>query len=1147
TFTITKGELYYGSQTRVEVGWSQSAYFHLYVSDRADDFDTVKAYRNGQVQDIAFTKDENSPNAYVTVTDSTGKNGMKYAFIAYAKDGDKDIVVAETKSSEDKLVKIDNEKPEISDISYFVRDDDGNDTPIAPNDRFVWRKDRIVARYNVVDTKSGLNFVPTLPEGKTQGILIDNGDMKEDGSYDVEVVLSRNTVYVINYTDAMGNVLPVELQANVDHMTTDPALEHSRITYPTADYGYSTKGARIRFNPTVGCSEWRLQYSWEKNPDGTDKWEYAMAQDANGANTDEPYIINGNKEQSFLINWNMGDPVRKVGAPFKMRIVNMAKDADGNALYDPVEYSKDSIVTDNGFVGRFCINYKIASIYVDNSLKAVKVSGGLYDGRTLEDLLANLSTDELKELLDKDYDGTSVYNNSIYAESFYVDVEFMTENRENPQEFVDATGIGVLYSLAYVDIVSDATEIQTRINVKLRYQSADAGTVNIIVEFADEQEDESVLEDYDWYFAQFKDAEGENNIDFTNEDEMVADKFISSQRLIRNREIRRLEFEIYLSDSRVVRGLQNAYYYGEVVPQIVKAYVFAGDPVDIRLTCDAQNRVDVGLYECTGEAINYDTKNLKLTVRETIIDIEAKPVYVETMFDGSRDIPSTVNAGTTHEFTASYKDVDGKSQKATVTSSMGDEEVVDGKIYKKGNYEIIVSLTDKNYAISDANRDDGTLLLNFKIVQGRLALAMGINVVEYNGGNGIKYNAGIPVNINSNLFTDNLEYTYYTYNASARYDATSKQITGGTWDRTSGTSKEPSAVGLYHVEVYYKGNDAFFAETYSGDLNIVKASTEIKFGKQVSYAYKVDENDIAIARTFDVKTAQMTVSEKNGGQKLLWHYSDSDRDESLITIYYRNQNGEYVEISDNALGGGWYTETGNYAYRVKFAGDESHEECIVNATLHITPAVFEGLIFESVSGTYDGKDFMTKLNPVVPYPEAEVVFTYANKNYTSIKDIHITEAGSYRIRMTVRQSGFETVSLTANVVIAKAKIEANKLTSVPVSAVYDGQRHAVTFNGFDIVGGKYYYKGFEANITSSNSEGNIWAVNAGNYNGKVTVKIDNFEDYVIETYIQIDRAEIKVDSARTDLEEKLPSGLSVNGIYGAYTINGEETPCYLIY
>ncbi|MDE7078578.1 MAG: hypothetical protein K2O95_00500 [Clostridia bacterium] len=1128
TFRITEGVLEYGSGTLVSETWSNYADFELLMGSE-NDFESVRYVRNGSiVMDSADKFSKIGNRATIRIEESTGKNGMAYSFIAYVKDGDNDIIVARTKSSEDKLVKIDNEKPEISDISYFVRDSQGHDTPISESELSTWRKDRIVVRYNITDTKSGIKFAPSSQSNpQIKNIL------QEDGSYDVEVILTKNQTYTINYTDNMGNVQPVELQANVDYMLAEPTLSLSKLTYLTSDYGYSTQGATIRFNPTVGCSDWQLQYSWQKNPDGSDKWEDAMAQDVNGMNTDSPYIINSMGEKSFLVNWNMGDPVRSISAPFKMRMVNV------QGLYQDVYFSRSGIVTDNGLVGSFIINYKVASLYIDYSLKSVYVFGGNYDGRSIADIIANENITDLEKFFNKVYDGNDSY---VGASTFYINVDFGAEQRENIMQYADEKGIGVLYTPAYIAYPED---ISIRIKVELKYESSNAAdSVKLYATFA---ADEAITERYNLYFAD------NSKIDFENAYTIVGDNVTSSVCAIpMNTKINKYVYQIQLE---YVMGLSNVYKYGETIPETIDVNVGIKDePVTVKLDCLVKTIQPVSEtgYWCNGEVISDLGGNMELSVKGKLIYIEALPVSVDIKMDGSYNIPTSVNAGASHVFTATYVDINGNTQNADVELSMGDETVTNSAIYKTGEYTIVVSISDKNYSVKDTYIengkivDDPTYKFYFYIRQGKLPLAMGINVVEYNAGRGIDYDPGIPSNLNESLFSKaDLQYTYYPYFAGSEYDTNTRTIKGD-YDRLNPIDGVPNRIGLYHVEVSYAGNSAFFKETYSGDLVIIKATTEFVFKNSVVYAYDVDDNKNPIHRAFNFVDAQAYVRAVNGSAEEIWSYAMIDS--SKITIEYLNSNkGAWEPIGDSGYGAGWYTEVGEYTYRIKYAGDENYEECTANVIMTITKAVFKGISFEGVDGTYDGSDFVAKLDPKVPYAEAKVEFRYNGQDYKNLSDIKITNAGTHRIYMTVTQEGFQDYQVTATVTIANAKIVG--VTAVPVAAVYDGTQHKVTFNGLDIIGGNYYYDGKPVTITSltTSEAGNLYAINAGNYNGRVRLTVANHDTLELDTFIQIDKAEIVVSEAGIDLPTRIPSGLPVEGNYGYYTADGENTACFLVY
>ncbi len=1123
-FNIIEGVLSYGNGTVVTEDWSKSADFELMMNSE-EDFDFIRYVRNGTiVMDSAEKFVKNGNIATIKIEESTGKNGMAYSFIAYAKDGDKDVIVARTNPSEDKNVKIDNETPEISEVLYYTRNAKGEETPILESDLSTWRTDRVVARYNVIDTKSGIKFAPS-SIGES-GIKINNTKL-DDGSYDVEVIVSKNAKYVITYTDNNGNTYPFEIQANVDYMTALPSLAYYTQTYPVSDYGYSTRGARIRFNPTVGCSDWQLQYSWKKNTDGSDVWEDAMAQDSNGNNLDQPYILKGSAQQSFLINWNMGDPVSKEGAEFKMRIVNL------QGLYEDVYLSKGGIVTDNGYVGKYCINYKRASIYVDNAFSGVKVkSDDGFNGRTVADIIKTCTDAEFEKIFNKVYDATDKY---VGRYEFYIDIAYGTDERMDPAGYAEQNGIGILYTPAYIAYPDD---IYTQIKVELRYEQENASnSVKLYATFAPESLDG---EKYDLYFAD------NSKIDFDNAYIKVDESITSVQREVpATTKIKVYEKTVDLELD--VDGFKNVYYYGETVPQTVEANIGIKDyPITVKLTSQALQIVGVGDYDVSGEVITPLGGNMKINVKSQKVKVAPLPVPIDITMDGDKNIPVSVPAGKSHLFKATYQDINGVTQEADVKLDMGDETHVNEAIFKKGQYTITVSIDkDKNYIVKDGYIEDGSMVNDgtykffFSIRQGKLELAMGVNVVEYNDGNPIHYNPGIPADLSEGLFSrDDLSYVYYPYLPGAEYDAINKTVKG-EWDRENpmGVGEFPIEIGFYHVEVSYKGNEAFFAEEYSGDMNVVKAKTQFEVEDRVKYAYALDDNKQPIYRTYDY--VQSLARLRTVGTNFeIWNYAAADS--SLIVVkYYDSKTGKFEPIGNTAATAGWHFKQGDYTYLLEFIGDEHYEGCTLNVVMTITPAEFQNIIFEGVEGVYNGENFVKKLDPKVPYSEARVQFRFQNVTYDSLSEIDIRNAGEHIVSIIVSHEGYTTYTASAKVIINKAKITG--ITAVPVVATYDGYPHVVTFNGFDTVGGAYQYSGFPVKISAIDmSEGNDRAVNAGNYHGQVRISVANHEDLILDTIIQIDKAEIVASETLVNLPRKLPSGMSVSNYYGAYSVDGGE-------
>lgn len=1138
-FKITSGVLNYGSNTKISPSWDAEARFELTMASR-DDFDTVRYVLGGQVimeSASEFVKNNNS--ATITIRESTGKNGTAYSFIAYVNDNGTDIPVAETKEA--MTVKIDKEEPEVSEITYYVRNSAGKETKISESDLSTWRKDRVVAEYTVNDTKSGIRYADSMIAGAD---IVNR--RQADGSYKVRVTLSRNEPVDIKYTDEIGNSKTVTLQANVDYMLATPTLALASVWYPyRSSYGYSTDGARIRFNPTVGCSDWLLQYSWEKDENGKDKWEDAMAE---GSHT-EKYRIQGTTQQSFLIDWNIYDPVKKIGADFKLRMVNV-QGLYGDAKDHAVYLSDDGKVTDNGFVGSFVINYKVASIYVDNSLKAVKVrSGDRFNGKSLYEII---NSEDKDDFFNKTYDGSDLYNKRGNT-TFYIDVKYLAADRQNINEYVK-NGVGVLYSPAYIAYQRDVDE---QIEVKLRYESANVRECNNLIATFD-----TVLEKYDLYFAD------NAKIDFTNAYKTIDEELFSSACAIKNVKIEPVEVEggkIYLAG---VDELSEPLKYGDKIPSTVEVFIgIKNQPIVIQLDCKAANSIcpvsEEG-YVCTGKIISDLGGNIKEPeIVGTQIIIEPKPVSVDIKMDGKDDLPQSAKAGQSHTVTATYTLIDGKTKRnADVELDMGDgAPVKNASIYKLGRYKITISIKDPNYCVKDTYRDENGRVVDdekyvfyFSILQGQLALKMGINEVEYKGGEKIAYNPGVPT-LAEGLFQDSdLSYTYYPYFIGADYDATTKKIKG-EWDRKSAFEgdESPREIGLYHVVVTYKGNDAFFADTYEGDIVVGKATTVMELKTKLSYAYDWDGNGKAIARCFDLKAAEVIVKSADGKNRL-WHYNNTDDiNSNLVTVKYRNTStGEWEDVGDSSSSGGWYDKVGRQSYKVVFAGTDNYKPCETTVELAITKAEFKGIKFEDVKDTvvFNGDNFVSKFDPFIPddYKGAAVKYRYANKTYTSLKEIVITDAGTHKIYMTVSDPEFVDFHAEATITIERAKIVG--VTAIPASATYDGKPHYVTFNGLRVdENGDYRYDGYKVVVGSAtNFElGNVYAVEAGTYRGKVRLSIDNYDSLVLDTYIQIDKAEIKVDSAKIDLPSQLPSGMDVSNYFGSYTQNGEVTDCYLVY
>ena len=465
-----------------------------------------------------------------------------------------------------------------------------------------------------------------------------------------------------------------------------------------------------------------------------------------------------------------------------------------------------------------------------------------------------------------------------------------------------------------------------------------------------------------------------------------------------------------------VKGAKEAdgfLYYGETVPKTIDVFVgVANHPVTVTLDSKALTKQNVGEYPVVGSVDNDALLgNIRVErVVEATIEIKPLPVPIDIKLkEGnsatfSDHIPGAVKAGTKYEFISTYKGIDdpeNKSIKANVELTLtGGESVKDKPITKLGEYTITVTIADPNYIVKDGYYDkDGNFIDDdekyqffFSIIQGKLELGMGVYVTEYADGHQISYDPKIDEDFkNGGMFdSEKLTYVYYPYYPGATYDAVTNTISG-EWNKFAplADGEQPREIGLYHVIATYSGDEAFFSETYEGDMNVTKATTKVVPGKiTLSYAYKFNKaTNTATSYHFDLKDAAVVVNTAQSKLQL-WHYAENENDGAVIVMFYNSSTRSWEEIGDsaptNGEDNGWYQQVrNNYTYKIKYLGDEHYAESEIQVTMIITESVFENVRLDVESGTfvYDGKtNFVSKFKPYIDpeYSNARVNYSYNN-------------------------------------------------------------------------------------------------------------------------------------------------------------------------
>ncbi|MDE6275966.1 MAG: hypothetical protein K2M75_05440 [Clostridia bacterium] len=1127
-FTILQGELKFGNGTTTTDGWQEYVTFELIMNSRTD-FDRFEFQRNGVfpadsaknfINNIATAEGYGARYTVnkTTLPAGTGKNGTSYTFYAYKQDAltGEYVVVA---VSESVTVRIDNEAPEVSEIEYYMIED-GEERLLSEdevealqydefaNDQKQWTKNQILAKFSVSDNKkSGIAIAAT-------GAYIDETVLSNDGDRAVVVTISDSNPMSLYYVDASGNTTTVDLHFNVDRV--QGKLKFAGTSYSnTGRFNYSTQNVSVFYRADFGASGWKLWYSYQRDEQGNDIW----------LPSDTLSTADSGAVKTFTIDWNMGDVITGKGDDFKLKMVNEV------GLYDEViagDPQKDYVI------GSYVIWLRIANIYIDTNLNNIFVDDNGVT-KTVEEILQD--EEEKSKFFDKQYDGTDEYDGKKEYK-FYTD---LSKLNTSPFFFDEEDHkLGVIYSPAGM-FSRPKINVGNKgiVPVQLKYASTEVGDTKLSFQV--------VLEGTDGYnyIVYFTDLMA---INFYEDVEVAEDTYRESVEI--DAKINKLQVTIELSEQEAFNG-SITYYYGDEVPTEIEVYVEQTDQyVTVQIETQASSTANFGEYAVKGINPN-GYNNIEYNVNSTNIKIERKLVSVDLRFDGGEigNIPTGVKAGRTHAITGTYTDVNGETQKANVEYTLDDKPV--NALGAVGLYTVNLSLPDGNYEI------DGQSSFKFNIARGQLEIETGLRVKDFTEGD-VEYDLIIPEESKELYEEEDVQVTYYKYLDGAVYNAADRKVYGKVSD--DAMTSYPTERGYYFVKVEFvtKDNPNFFPKNdyAEGYLVITSAQTKVNVEKVV-----LDYSFTSEKFTFDLVKAVAEV--RSSSNKQLW--SASSPAEGVVKVQYKDSDGTFKDVAAKPNeGGGWYSETGRYEYKIKYLGNDDYNESSIDVVMVINEAELTGITFNPVEVVYDGNNHLPTVGGLLNYTGLKVTLQYnVNIIYCdgtevneALKQFTFKDAREYTVYMSVDKSGYATKELQTKVVIKKAKME--NISASIVDVVYDGKRHGVTFTGPDLVysNGSYQYKGETVLIKSGNTDGNAFATNVrieegvgpSYYSGEVTLSSANYEDLVVKTNITIRQALLPYKEIGNTLPKKLPSGLSLSEYKGHYVDeNGTTVECALQY
>lgn len=887
TFAVNTAELKFDAPN--ENVWLNQANIGMYIDkDKAWMFNYVKYSTDGTWSGLQPTF---GVAKYIFKDNvSTGKAGRTYAFQAYVYTDGQEVLVAQ--SSTQVKVRIDNEKPLVEDVHYYLSDSMGTKgDEITVSDLNEWRTTPILMTYTVNDeSRSGI----------VSGSGHTDYTTNPDGTWSCSVLLKDTKEYTLSYTDATNNTVSMTYNVKIDNVTpqfnvivsADNVLQDDGETY------YYFDPLKITYNSTLGESGYDLYVSTASDSSivGADKRVWVHYDDTIASSGQ--IVVNDNLESQEI--W--------------FKLVNKQD-----------LYPEKVIQLTSGTLTEFTIRLAIARIYINTENIFNK------DG-------VALSTLDLSQALSKTFDNQTINKIEGATVKLY---------QEDGSTRYGKSGI------VYCDGRSAATDkvVQEALEVYVQYENKHAGTTTayLFVKGSENYGGKDYTKLYPVYFLR----DGEE-IEFTSEGYVVPesipqnpDENVVSEVTI-NKYNMTVDVASYVNATYTFGDVIPATFDVALLDGSTMTFDVKGG---LATYCDAKTYPAVDAQAQTTHAdIDFTIQTASVVVNKK--KVSAIPTMDgEKNFSAKRDYDNKE-----HVFAATFKDVYGEIQPVNVeffqnyerTTRYTDEAGVSIKtIRNAGYYYVKFSTTDTNYEI--VNSDEFEL----EIVKAFMELVLGTREMDYKG-RAISYD--FTVNADPSLYSmDDFKLTYYPYPSTAVYDPVNKKITSGKPLSTPIAAEDVINVGYYSVTIEFKENDNFYTQTYNDSLLvIVRAETEI-IANDVTVVYTGDDftfnhqdaDSQLVGKNTGVVLANMTGLDEEGRTVAVL-------DDVLVTINRRNgTTGVYEPITPTT---GWFSKWGSYDYKLIYAGDDNHMPCEKEVKLIIEKATFEGIVFEGVTQPYSGKN-----------------------------------------------------------------------------------------------------------------------------------------------------------------------------------------------
>lgn len=887
TFAVNTAELKFDAPN--ENVWLNQANIGMYIDkDKAWMFNYVKYSTDGTWSGLQPTF---GVAKYVFKDNvSTGKAGRTYAFQAYVYTDGQEVLVAQ--SSTQVKVRIDNEKPLVEDVHYYLSDSMGTKgDEITVSDLNEWRTTPILMTYTVNDeSRSGI----------VSGSGHTDYTTNPDGTWSCSVLLKDTKEYTLSYTDATNNTVSMTYNVKIDNVTPqfNVIVSVENVLQDDGETYYYFDPLKITYNSTLGESGYDLYVSTASDSSivGADKRVWVHYDDTIASSGQ--IVVNDNLESQEI--W--------------FKLVNKQD-----------LYPEKVIQLTSGTLTEFTIRLAIARIYINTENIFNK------DG-------VALSTLDLSQALSKTFDNQTINKIEGATVKLY---------QEDGSTRYGKSGI------VYCDGRSAATDkvVQEALEVYVQYENKHAGTTTayLFVKGSENYGGKDYTKLYPVYFLR-----DEEEIEFTSEGYVVPesipqnpDENVVSEVTI-NKYNMTVDVASYVNATYTFGDVIPATFDVALLDGSTMTFDVKGG---LATYCDAKTYPAVDAQAQTTHAdIDFTIQTASVVVNKK--KVSAIPTMDgEKNFSAKRDYDNKE-----HVFAATFKDVYGEIQPVNVeffqnyerTTRYTDEAGVSIKtIRNAGYYYVKFSTTDTNYEI--VNSDEFEL----EIVKAFMELVLGTREMDYKG-RAISYD--FTVNADPSLYSmDDFKLTYYPYPSTAVYDPVNKMITSGKPLSTPIAAEDVINVGYYSVTIEFKENDNFYTQTYNDSLLvIVRAETEI-IANDVTVVYTGDDftfnhqdaDSQLVGKNTGVVLANMTGLDEEGRTVAVL-------DDVLVTINRRNgTTGGYEPITPTT---GWFSKVGSYDYKLIYAGDDNHMPCEKEVKLIIEKATFEGIVFEGVTQPYSGKN-----------------------------------------------------------------------------------------------------------------------------------------------------------------------------------------------